>query len=62
MSGWPGTLYEEEMRLRIELCTCELRHGGQRARGRKEKLRVRVAVFRVVAVSDKYSGSEGLEE
>ena len=50
------------MRLRIELCTCELRHGGQRASGRKEKLRVRVAVFRVVAVSDKYSGSEGLEE
>jgi len=50
------------MRLRIELCTCELRHGGRRARGRKEKLRVRVAVFRVVAVSDKYSGSEGLEE
>ena len=50
------------MRLRIELCACELRHGGQRASGREEKLRVRAAGSRIVAVLNKHSGSEGLEE
>jgi hypothetical protein len=55
-------LYEEEMRLRIELRACELRHGGQRATRWKGKLFVRVAMSRDIAVSNECSASEDFEE